>query len=78
MGSVPLAIASGAGAIARQVMGTGIIGGMLAALVIAIFLIPMMFYVIEKLSKGKEETHQERTKPGSSQKQEVSNTREGE
>ena len=34
-------------------MGTGVIGGMLAATGIAIFLIPMMFYVIEKLSKAK-------------------------
>ena len=46
---MPLALASGAGAIARQVMGTDVIGGMLAATGIAIFLIPMMFYVIGKL-----------------------------
>ncbi|MBI5580718.1 MAG: multidrug efflux RND transporter permease subunit [Deltaproteobacteria bacterium] len=50
LGCVPLAIASGAGAIARQVMGTGVIGGMLTASFIAIFLIPMTFYVVEKLS----------------------------
>ena len=50
LGCVPLAIASGSGAIARQVMGTGVIGGMLAASFIAIFLIPMTFYVVEKLS----------------------------
>jgi HAE1 family hydrophobic/amphiphilic exporter-1 len=50
LGCVPLAIASGAGAVARQVMGTGVIGGMLAASFIAIFLIPMTFYVVEKLS----------------------------
>ena len=48
LGCLPLALASGAGAIARHVMGTGVIGGMLAATGIAIFLIPMMFYVIEK------------------------------
>ena len=53
LGCLPLAIASGAGAIAREVMGTGVIGGMLAATGIAIFLIPMLFYVIEKLRKGK-------------------------
>jgi multidrug efflux pump len=52
LGCLPLAVASGAGAIAREVMGTGVIGGMLAATGIAIFLIPMMFYVIEKLSTG--------------------------
>jgi len=49
LGCVPLAIASGAGAISRQVMGTTVIFGMLAASGIAIFLIPVTFYVVEKL-----------------------------
>ena len=54
LGCVPLAIASGAGAISRQVMGSAVIGGMLAATGIAIFIIPVTFYVVEKLSqKGK-------------------------
>jgi len=53
LGCLPLAIASGSGAKARRVMGTGVIGGMLAATCFAIFLIPMMFYVIEKLGRGK-------------------------
>ena len=39
--------ASGAGAVARKVMGTTVIGGMLAASALAIFLIPVTFYVIE-------------------------------
>ncbi len=51
LGCVPLAIASGAGSIARRVMGTGVIGGMLTATCIAIFLIPMMFYVIERRAR---------------------------
>lgn len=51
LGSVPLALASGSGAIARRVMGTDVIGGMLAATCIAIFLIPMTFYVVEKLGE---------------------------
>jgi len=50
LGCVPLALASGSGAVARQVMGTAVIGGMGAATVIAIFLIPVTFYVVEKLS----------------------------
>jgi HAE1 family hydrophobic/amphiphilic exporter-1 len=50
LGCVPLAIASGSGAIARKVMGTAVIGGMAAATVIAIFLIPVTFYVVEKIS----------------------------
>jgi len=48
LGCVPLAKASGAGALSRQVMGFTVIGGMLAASFIAIFLIPVIFYVVEK------------------------------
>ncbi len=56
LGCVPLAVAKGAGAISRQVMGTAVIGGMGAATVIAIFLIPVTFYVVERLShRGKKE-----------------------
>jgi HAE1 family hydrophobic/amphiphilic exporter-1 len=50
LGCVPLWTASGAGAIGRQIMGTTVIGGMLAASAIGIFLIPAIFYVVEKLS----------------------------
>ena len=50
LGCVPLATASGAGALARNVMGLGVIGGMLAATGIGVFLIPVTFTVIEKLS----------------------------
>ncbi len=49
LGCVPLAIATGAGAISRQVMGNAVIGGMLAATCIGVFLIPVCFYVVEKL-----------------------------
>ena len=52
-GCLPLALAGGSGAIARKVMGTGVIGGMLTATCIAIFIIPMLYYVIEKLSQGR-------------------------
>jgi len=53
LGCVPLAIAQGAGAISRQVMGITVIGGMLAASFIAIFLIPVTYYVVERIgSKG--------------------------
>ena len=57
LGCVPLAVAKGAGAISRQVMGTAVIGGMGAASAIAIFLIPVTFYVVERLSHlgGKKE-----------------------
>ena len=50
LGCIPLWTASGAGALGRQIMGTTVIGGMLAASAIGIFLIPAIFYVVEKLS----------------------------
>ena len=54
LGVVPLVIASGSGAESRKIMGTAVIGGMLAASLIAIFLIPVSFYVVEKLAnRGK-------------------------
>src|SRR5438876_784348 len=50
LGSVPLWTASGAGAVARQIMGTTVIGGMLAASLIGVFFIPVIFYLVEKWS----------------------------
>jgi HAE1 family hydrophobic/amphiphilic exporter-1 len=50
LGCVPLWTASGAGSVARQIMGTTVIGGMLAATCIAIFIIPVLFVVVERLS----------------------------
>jgi hydrophobic/amphiphilic exporter-1 (mainly G- bacteria), HAE1 family len=50
LGAVPLWTASGAGAVARQIMGTAVIGGMLAASVIGIFFIPTIFCLVEKWS----------------------------
>jgi len=49
LGVVPLVTASGAGAMSRQQLGTAVIGGMLAASLIAIFIIPVSFYVVERL-----------------------------
>ena len=54
LGCVPLWIASGSGAAGRRILGTVVIVGMLAATSIAIFLIPVTFYVVERLTgKGK-------------------------
>jgi HAE1 family hydrophobic/amphiphilic exporter-1 len=55
LGCVPLWRASGSRAISRRVMGTAVIGGMLAASVIAIFIIPALFYMIERLGGAKVE-----------------------
>jgi HAE1 family hydrophobic/amphiphilic exporter-1 len=54
LGCVPLWTASGAGAVARQIMGTTVIGGMVAASAIGIFFVPAIFYLVEKWSGGKE------------------------
>jgi HAE1 family hydrophobic/amphiphilic exporter-1 len=58
LGCVPLWRAAGAGAISRQVLGTVVIGGMLAASLLAIFFIPVTFDVIERFGNlfGKEKT----------------------
>jgi HAE1 family hydrophobic/amphiphilic exporter-1 len=50
LGCVPLWTASGSGAVSRKVLGTAVIGGMLAATVISIFMIPVLFDVVEGLS----------------------------
>src|SRR5262249_27063183 len=53
LGCVPLWTASGPGAIARQVMGTAVIGGMVVETFIGRFLVPAIFYVVEKLSAAR-------------------------
>ena len=64
LGTVPLWTASGAGSVARQIMGTTVIGGMLAASFIGVFFIPVVFYVVEKWSgAGKQPVLQPRPTP---------------
>jgi HAE1 family hydrophobic/amphiphilic exporter-1 len=50
LGCVPLWTATGAGSVARQIMGTTVIGGMLAATCIAIFIIPVLFVMVERFA----------------------------
>ena len=50
-GMVPLVIASGAGAASRQSIGTGVMGGMLAATFLAIFFVPLFYVLIRKLTR---------------------------
>jgi HAE1 family hydrophobic/amphiphilic exporter-1 len=54
-GCVPLWTASGAGSVSRQIMGTAVIGGMIAASAIGLFLVPGIFYVVEKWSGAGQE-----------------------
>jgi HAE1 family hydrophobic/amphiphilic exporter-1 len=50
LGCVPLWTATGAGSVARQIMGTAVIGGMLAASSVDILLVPAIFYLVETWS----------------------------
>ncbi len=50
LGVAPLWVASGAGAVSRQIMGTTVIGGMVGASLIGIFFVPAIFCVVEKFS----------------------------
>jgi HAE1 family hydrophobic/amphiphilic exporter-1 len=50
LGCVPLWTATGSGAASRRILGTAVIGGMTAASLIAIFLIPVTFYVVERFA----------------------------
>src|SRR6201997_2930749 len=53
LGCVPLWTAKGAGAIGRKVLGSSVITGMLAASVLGIFLVPVLFVVVERIAKKK-------------------------
>lgn len=54
LGCLPLWFASGSGGVSRQTLGTVVIGGMLGATLLGIFIIPVNFYVVEKLSHGRD------------------------
>lgn len=60
LGVVPLAISSGAGAGSKHAIGTGVIGGMLSALVLAIFWIPLFYVVICSLTERKRKPQAEK------------------
>jgi multidrug efflux pump len=61
LGVLPLAISSGAGAQSRHAIGTGVMGGMIAATFLAIFLVPVFFVVVRRFFPGKpsKEQHHE-------------------
>jgi len=54
LGVLPLAIASGAGSASQRAIGTGVMGGMITATVLAVFLVPVFFVVVRKIFKGSE------------------------
>ncbi len=55
LGVLPLAFAEGAGAVARSTIGWTVLGGMLAATLLAIFIVPVLFVVITRLAYGKKQ-----------------------
>jgi HAE1 family hydrophobic/amphiphilic exporter-1 len=63
LGTVPLYTATGAGSVARQIMGTTVIGGMLAASIIGVFFIPVVFYVVEQMSGAGKQRRQAALSP---------------
>ena len=63
-GVVPLVLATGAGAHGRVLLGLAVFGGMLAASAIAIFIIPVTFYVVERLVHRQDEPKPGAPKPG--------------
>ena len=60
LGCVPLWVATGAGSVGRQIMGTTVIGGMLAATMIAIFIIPALYVIVERLAGLRSNMHRYR------------------
>ncbi len=59
LGVMPLAISTGAGAQSRHAIGTGVIGGMIAATALAVFLVPVFFVVVSRMLPGHKRHHQE-------------------
>jgi len=58
LGCVPLWIASGSGAIARETLGTVVIGGMLGATCVDTLIVPVTFYMVEKMGMRFDKKHQ--------------------
>jgi HAE1 family hydrophobic/amphiphilic exporter-1 len=54
LGVMPLVLATGAGAVARRTIGFTVLGGMTAASTLAIFIVPVLYVVITRLTYGKE------------------------
>ena len=54
LGTVPLAIATGAGSASQRAIGTGVIGGMVTATVLGVFFIPVFYVVVRRIAKGSE------------------------
>ena len=54
LGVVPLAISTGAGSGSQHAIGTGVIGGMITATVLAVFWVPLFFVAVSSIGRGKD------------------------
>lgn len=58
LGTLPLAISSGAGSASQRAIGTGVIGGSMLGTILAVVFVPIFFVVIRSIFKGSERQHQ--------------------
>jgi multidrug efflux pump len=56
LGVMPLVLSTGAGAAGRHSIGTGVLGGMIAATVLAVFFVPLFYMLIAKLTESRRQT----------------------
>ena len=61
-GVMPLALSTGAGANSRHAIGTGVMGGMITATVLAVFFVPVFFLVVRRIFPGHGRQHHEEGK----------------
>ena len=54
LGTLPMVLGSGAGSASRHVLGTGVIGGMITAVSLAVLFVPVFFVVVRRYFKGSE------------------------
>ena len=53
LGVMPLALSTGAGAVSRRAIGTGVVGGMITATVLAVFMVPVFFVIVRRIFPAK-------------------------
>ena len=58
LGTLPLAISSGAGSASQRAIGTGVIGGSMLGTILAVIFVPIFFVVVRGIFKGSERQHQ--------------------
>ena len=67
LGCMPLWFATGSGGISRRVLGTVVVGGMLGAVLVDIYIVPVTFTIVEKMvarySKKSREEHEKKKEP---------------